>query len=262
LKILQDLAFEALIYQDLARIPGLNVLKLAPFSTKHTHFLTKAESLPHYLQNLLIFPDYPAICDLFCQIIHQVKLLHSAGYIHGNINPENIVVVQDRAYLWNWSSLRTPKCHSKYTPPSPPFASDAILLKKHSSPNARDELESLIYTFHLALVNKPTFHFNPGRRRKHFVEARGARYFAFSEKDEDLDVLHRMMYDAWDLVVNSNANSSGLYHQLVAIFTYDEDSDESEDSDSDVKGKGSHGSSKKTEPSKKEGVAKDTPQKQ
>jgi hypothetical protein len=60
----------------------------------------------------------------------------------------------------------------------------------------------------------------------------------FSDKDEDLDILHRKMFDAWELVVNSNSFSNSMYHQLGAIFAYEEESDESsDDCESHSKGK-------------------------
>lgn len=123
----------------------------------------------HYVVMELLGPDLlsllnkqrklptPLVIQVAIQTLRTLKGIHSAGYLHLDIKPDNILIKQRKDqfqfYLidfglskkYVYSGGHYPYCDRSEFRGNLVFASGNML--KHTSPSRRDDLESLVYTW-------------------------------------------------------------------------------------------------------------------
>lgn len=111
-----------------------------------------------------------ALCH---SILSRVLDLHSAGYIHGNLNPNTIFVgAKNSSILFDWTHVRRSTCKMPYTLPHSITSSVPLLLSQHSTPTPTDDLEALLLTFYLGRGGSSCWHFAPCFCRHAFIDNR------------------------------------------------------------------------------------------
>jgi hypothetical protein len=122
------------------------------------------------------FDASPNLLSFYHSLLTRVLDLHSAGYIHGNLNPKTIFVSakDTNCITFDWTHVRRLKCKMPYTLPHSSTLSIPLLLSYDSdaTPKPTDDLEALLYTFYLGIRGSTTWPFDPGYCRHAFVDGR------------------------------------------------------------------------------------------